>query len=296
LISVSLVQSEYISSSIPGGNFAGTLGKRSSIYALNLRNPAYGRAAPDGCTLLFWSDHGPQGDLHEAFWLKRDIDSFRRTTDNYKKEEKLKFVIINYCDAGEFARYIHTKLSGPILKRLQWELIDIASTHIGSNFEGVDENYDDVVSKLESRVFANLNDTAPNRSDILEQGVAVLYRYIKTIVIRTIKFLQGAKEQVNGKNFYQCLPIQRGQHSYGSFTIEIDSNNKAESNERKVRVLNCDFHSPKVIAIRVFDNLNEISVDARHEFALLTKPIKHPKLRTPPNRSTVNAIDSDSLS
>lgn len=183
-----LTQHQYIASSIPGGNFPGTMGKASSIYNLDLRHSAYGNDRPFGTTLLLASKGGFTNNIHEAAQLASSVEHSMRQTRNRNSEES-DDTMINGVVAGEFTRHIEGRLSRAMQQRLQWEMQDIASLVISSHFESQTESRRLIESELLARVFVDLGEGTPSRGDILAQGQLVLSHLVERITGRTRQLL-----------------------------------------------------------------------------------------------------------
>lgn len=287
-----LTQHQYISSSIPGGNFHGTMGKASSIYNLNLRHPGYGKDQLPGITLLFTSENGFANNLHEAAQLSSDVGYILRQTRNFTNQEADE-VVLNGIDARDFTLYIKGRLSSAMQQRLQWELQDIASRVISSRLESSKESFRLIESEVSARVFADIGEDTPSKDDILAQGLTIFSHLVKLITERTRKLLDELKNTPEDMAFCQILPMQRGNRSNAAFAVEVGSTRTSEEEKRNVRTILFDFNTCKILAQNLYTTLDDIPTDRLHAWGILTKPIKQPELRVPPARYGSLSIDKD---
>ena len=282
-----LTRHHYIASSVPGGNFPGTMGKATSTYLLNLRHPNFEPETVPGVTCLITCSRSSYGYArNEAASFCASIANLREQIRRTKVSKNQRLLNeINENPLRSLAKYEKFKITSGLAHRMQWELQDIASIVLNKpTDEEASPNVDALIrQRLLQEITTDPTLTEEERSDVLTPTVGILSKLIASIVRRARRILKQLPLKYSESTIFQLLPKERRDSSNEISAIEI-LNCSATIEGNQVLIVHIDFESSTVLQIDQEVDLYEIPQRTLNRYSLATLPLKTPRLRTPPQR------------
>lgn len=282
-----LTRHHYIASSVPGGNFPGTMGKATSTYLLNLRHPNFEHEAASGATCLITCSRSSYGYArHEAASFCISIASLRKKIRRAKISKNQKLLDeINNDPLRPLAEYRRLKITSGLANRMQWELQDIASIALNRpTNEDASPNVDKLIrERLLKEIIKDSALTEEERTEVLTPTLYFISELITSIVRRTRRILEQLPLKFSESTILQLFPKNRQDPSNETSTIEI-LNCSASTEGYQVLDIHIDFESSSVLGKAQEVDLHELSQNTLHRYSLATLPLEPPRLRSPPRR------------
>lgn len=282
-----LTRHHYIATSVPGGNFPGTMGKATSTYLINLRHPNFERETAPGVTCLITCSRSSYGYArHEAASFCVSIANLREQIRRAKVSNNQRLLdAINNNPLRSLAEYGRFKTTSGLAHRMQWELQDIAS--IVLNTPTNDDTSPNIDALIRERLLQEIiNDptlTEEERTDVLTPTLDIISELVTSIVRRTRRILKQLPLKYSESTIVQLLPKERQDSSNETSTIEI-LNCSPSTEGNQVLNVHIDFESLTVLRIDQEVDLYELPQRTLKRYSLATLPLETPRLRPPPQR------------